>query len=222
MKILLAEDDGPLATRLVRVLHGENFAVDVAATGPDAHHLGVTASYDCCVLDIGLPQMDGLEVLAAWRGAGREMPVLMLTVRDAWLDKAAAYRAGADDYLTKPFLPQELVARLRALARRAHGQRSTPVCCGDLTYSPTTGDFRLAGEPLRLTAYESRILARLMQHPESIVGREALFESVYEFNAEVPVNSLEVLIGRLRRKIGASKIETLRGQGYRLTAGIGA
>lgn len=220
MKILLAEDDMHLASKLVRVLHEDNFAVDAVHNGPDALHLGETGPYDCCVLDIGLPQIDGLQVLRQWRDQGREFPVLVLTARDAWADKAAAFKAGADDYLTKPFLPQELVVRLRALMRRARGQTSAPVCCGDLAYHPTTGDFRFKGEPLRLTAYESRILSRLIQFRESVVERETLFESVYEHVAEVPVNSLEVLIGRLRRKIGPAMIETARGHGYRLTAGI--
>lgn len=219
MKILLAEDDVPLATRLLRVLHEESFAVDTAHNGPDALHLGDTGAYDCCVLDIGLPQLDGLQVLRRWREQGREMPVLILTARDAWADKAAAFKAGGDDYLTKPFLPQELVVRVRALMRRARGQTSVPMCCGNLAYHPTTGDFRFRGEPLRLTAYESRILARLMQFRESVVERQTLFDSVYEHEAEVPVNSLEVLIGRLRRKIGPGMIETARGTGYRLTSG---
>lgn len=219
MKILLAEDDAPLAAKLVRLLHDETFAVDVAFTGPDAMHLGEVGHYDCCVLDIGLPQIDGLQVLRQWRDRGREFPVLILTARDAWLEKAAAFKAGADDYLTKPFLPQELVVRVRALMRRAQGQTTAAIACGPLSYHAATGEFRFRGEPLRLTAYESRILSRLMQFRETVVERQTLFDSVYEHEAEVPVNSLEVLIGRLRRKIGPGMIETVRGTGYRLTAG---
>jgi two-component system, OmpR family, response regulator len=217
MKILLAEDDPQLAANLVRVLHDEAFAVDWARDGEDVLHLGETSDYDCCVLDLGLPKLDGIAVLRAWRAEGRDFPVLILTARDAWLDKAAGFEAGADDYLTKPFLSQELIVRVRALVRRARGQKVEPVRCGALAYDPVSGDFALDGAALRLTAFEIRILTRLMQSPGSLVRREQIFESVYEHDSEVPVNSLEVIIGRLRRKIAPTRIEVVRGHGYRLS-----
>jgi DNA-binding response OmpR family regulator len=219
MKILLAEDDEQLATQLVRLLRSENSVVDHAANGVDANHLGLTGDYDCVILDLGLPAMKGEVVLQNWREARREFPVLVLTARDAWLDKAAAFGAGADDYLTKPFLPQELVVRLRALARRARGQAVQPIYCGDLSYHPTSAEFRLAGETLKLTAFEHRILSKLFQFQGNVVSRERLIDAMYGENDLAPDNSLEVLIGRIRKKIGADKLLTVRGQGYSLGKG---
>jgi DNA-binding response OmpR family regulator len=220
MKILLAEDDPVLCANVVKVLHRENIAVDLATTGDDALHLGSTARYDVVVLDLGLPNIDGIDVLQNWRRSGCDFPVLILTAREVWRDKAAAFQAGADDYLTKPFLPQELVARLRALVRRARGLRVESVQCGRLSFDPLTGTFQLAGVPLRLTAFETRILSKLVQFPETVVSREALLEAVYEYSpdADAPIASFEVLVGRLRKKIGPEMIETVRGVGYRLTA----
>jgi DNA-binding response OmpR family regulator len=221
MKILLAEDDDQLAFGLARLLKSEGFVVDHCSNGVDAHHLGLIGDYDCGIVDLGLPMMDGGLVLERWREAGREFPVMILTARDAWVEKAAAFRAGADDYLTKPFLSQELVARVRALARRARGQSAQAVCCGDLSYRPTSGEFRLAEQPLRLTAFESRILSKLFQFKGVVVEREKLFDAIYGEDDEAPENSLEVIMGRLRRKIGASKIVTIRGRGYLLTDAAG-
>jgi two-component system OmpR family response regulator len=219
MKILLAEDDEQLAAQLVRLLRSENFMVDHAADGIDANHLGLTGDYDCVILDLGLPAMKGEAILQSWQEALKGFPVLVLTARDAWLDKAAAFRAGADDYLTKPFHPQELVMRLRALARRARGHASQPVYCNDLSYHPTSGEFRLSGKPLKFTAFEYRIVSKLFQFQGRVVPRERLIDSVYGENDLAPDNSLEVLIGRIRKKIGSSKLITLRGQGYSLSMG---
>jgi two-component system, OmpR family, response regulator len=218
MKVLLAEDDTTLAAKLVRALHDESFAVDIAHNGEDALYLGQTGPYDCVILDLGLPVLDGISVLRRWRAEGHNFPVLILTARYAWADKSAGFAAGADDYLTKPFLAQELVARLRALVRRSRGFQAETIRCGDLSYDPNSGAFALAGDPLKLTAFETRILAKLIQFPEAAVERDALFESVYEFDSEVSIASFEVLVGRLRRKIGPHMIETVRGHGYRLTA----
>lgn len=217
MKILLAEDDEQLASKLIRLLRAENFVVDHAADGVDANHLGLTGDYDCVVLDLGLPTMKGEVILQNWRSARREFPVLVLTARDAWLDKAAAFNAGADDYLTKPFLSQELVVRLRALARRARGQAVQPIYCNDLSYHPTSGEFQLAGEPLKLTAFEHVILSKLFQFQGSVVSRERLIDTMYGENDLAPDNSLEVLIGRIRKKIGPDKLQTHRGYGYSLS-----
>jgi two-component system, OmpR family, response regulator len=219
MKILLAEDDEQLSSQLIRVLRTENFVVDHAADGIDAHHLGLTGDYDCAILDLGLPGMKGEAILQSWRAARREFPILVLTAREAWVDKAAAFGGGADDYLTKPFLSQELVVRLRALARRARGQAAQPLYCGDLSYLPTSGEFRLSGEPLKLTAFEHRILSKLFQFQGSVVPRERLLDAMYGESDQPPDNALEVMIGRIRRKIGAEKLRTHRGYGYELSKG---
>lgn len=219
MKVLFAEDDEDLSARLARALNREAFTVDLAHDGEQALFLGGTGTYDCVVLDLGLPGGDGLSVLEQWRRGGMDVPVLILTARYDWADKAAAFAAGADDYLTKPFLAQELVVRLRALIRRARGQPADVVRCGVLAYHPTSGAFTLGEEQLRLTAFEARLLTKLIQFPEAVVDRDKLLDSLYDFDSEVPANSFEVLIGRLRRKIGHQMIETVRGQGYRLTAG---
>jgi two-component system, OmpR family, response regulator len=219
MKILLVEDDRPLADEIAEALRAENFAVDVARNGEDGQHLGETEPYDAAVLDLGLPKVDGMAVLRAWRAARRGLPVLILTARDSWSDKVAGFKAGADDYLTKPFRMEEVVVRLRALIRRAAGHADARVVCGQLAFEAQTGVFELAGLPLRLTALEWRVLALLILRKETVVERASLMERMYEGDAGADSNSLEVIIARLRRKIGPEMIETERGRGYRLTAG---
>ncbi len=219
MRILLAEDDAALAGELATLLRMNRFAVDVAANGEDAYHLGETENYDAVLLDIGLPLFDGLSVLQRWRASGRGLPVLILTARASWSDKAAGFDAGGDDYLTKPFLPEEVLLRVRALIRRANGHVATRIACGRLIYDSQTGAFDLDGEALRLTAFEWRLLVALMLRKEAVVPRTELAERAYEHDADVDFHSLEVIIGRLRRKIGGAMIETVRGHGYRLTAG---
>ena len=218
MRVLLVEDDAALAESIARALRAEAFAVDVADNGEDGGHLGSTEAYDVAVLDLGLPRRDGLSVLAEWRSGGRTLPVLILTARDAWSDKVLGFKAGADDYLVKPFRVEELVMRLRALVRRAAGHAASVIQCGPLAFEAQTGQFQLDGMPLKLTAFEWRVLSCLMLRKEAVVERLDLLERVYEGDADVDSNSLEVIIGRLRRKIGASLIETVRGLGYRLTA----
>ncbi|WP_395396779.1 response regulator transcription factor [Novosphingobium sp. BL-8A] len=218
MRVLLAEDDHVLSGKLADVLRSEKFAVDLAVNGEDAAHLGDTESYDAAVLDLGLPGIDGLRVLEEWRAAGRGFPVLILTARDTWTDKVAGFKAGADDYLTKPFIAHEVVLRLRALIRRSAGHATTVVRCGPLTHDTQSGSFALDNEPLKLTAFEWRILSALILRKGVVVPRASLFEHVYEYHNDVESNSVEVIIGRLRRKIGASMIETVRGHGYRLVA----
>lgn len=219
MRILLAEDDADLADGIAKALRAEKFAVDVARNGEDAQHLGETELYDAAVLDLGLPIVDGISVLKGWRAAGRDLPVLILTARDGWSDKVEGFKAGADDYLTKPFRTDEVVMRLRALVRRAAGHAATRLACGPLAFDAQLGTFELDGLPLRLTAFEWRILSQLMLRAEAVVPRAELIERAYEGDADVDSNSVEVIIGRLRRKIGATMIETVRGHGYRLTAG---
>jgi len=219
VRILLVEDDATLAEGLARALRAESFAVDVAGNGEDGAHLGATERYDAAVLDLGLPGKDGVAVLREWRAEGRDLPVLILTARDGWSEKVAGFKAGADDYLTKPFRVEEVVMRLRALVRRAAGHAGAVVTCGRLAFDAQLGTFELDGLPLKLTALEWRVLSVLMLRREVVVDRGELIERVYEGDAEVDSNSVEVIIGRLRKKIGATMIETVRGRGYRVTAG---
>ncbi|MEG3145048.1 response regulator [Sphingomonas sp. RT2P30] len=220
MRILLVEDDTALAEGIARALRREHFAVDLAANGEDGAHLGDTGRYDAAVLDLGLPVKPGITVLREWRAAGRDLPVLILTARDGWSDKVEGFRAGADDYLTKPFRVEELVMRLRALVRRAAGHAAAVITCGPLAFDAQTGQFELDGLPLRLTAFEWRVLSALMLRKSVVIDRLDLLERVYETDTDPDSNSLEVIIGRLRRKIGATMIETVRGRGYRLTDGV--
>jgi two-component system OmpR family response regulator len=219
MKLLLVEDDAALAAEILRVLRAENCAVDHASNGEDGAHLGDTETYDAAVLDLGLPKRDGIAVLQGWRAAGRTLPVLILTARDAWSDKVAGFKAGADDYLVKPFRVEELVIRLRALVRRAAAQGATSVTCGPVTFDPGLGAFTRDGLPLKLTGLEWRVLSCLILRRDGVVPRGELLDRVYEGDAEVDSNSVEVIITRLRRKIAPARIETVRGHGYRLTAG---
>lgn len=216
MRILVVEDDSALAAELSRTLRSENLAVDLAVDGEEGLHLATTEHYDAMVLDLGLAKMDGIALLRDCRDRERTLPVLILTARDSWADKVAGFRAGADDYMTKPFLPQELTMRLRALVRRANGHASARLACGRLTYDAQLGHFELDGLALRLTAFEWRVLSALMLRKGIVVERRELLERVYEYDADSDSNSLDVIIGRLRRKIGANMIETIRGRGYRL------
>jgi two-component system OmpR family response regulator len=219
MRVLLVEDDRLLAQEIAQALRHENFAVDIAANGEDGQHLGETESYDVAVLDLGLPKVPGSTVLRAWRKKGRHLPVLILTARDGWTDKVDGFKAGADDYLTKPVRVEELVMRLRALVRRSAGFAEPRIACGPLTFDAQTGVFELNGLPIRLTALEWRVLACLTLRHNVVVERSELNEKVYEGDADVDSNSLEVIVARLRRKIGHAMIETARGRGYRLTSG---
>jgi DNA-binding response OmpR family regulator len=218
MRILLIEDDPGLGPAIARALRAEQCAVDLFVDGVDGGHAGATETYDAAVLDLGLPAKDGVSVLREWRADGRNLPVLILTARDAWSDKVAGFKAGADDYLVKPFRVEELVMRLRALVRRAAGHAATRIECGPLAFESQTGQFELDGLPLRLTALEWRVLSALTLRKDTVIERLDLLERVYEGDADVDSNSLEVIVGRLRKKIGATLIETVRGRGYRLTA----
>ena len=219
MRILLVEDDDELGPAIARALRGEHCAVDLIADGIDAAHLVETETYDAAVLDLGLAGKDGITILREWRAAGRALPVLILTARDGWSDKVAGFKAGADDYLMKPFRVEELMMRLRALVRRAAGHAQPVLTCGPLSFDTQIGHFELDGLPLKLTAFEWRVLSALMLRKEAVIERLDLLERVYEGDADVDSNSLEVIVGRLRRKIGAERIETVRGRGYRLTCG---
>lgn len=216
MRALVVEDDAAIASLVTTALGAAGFVVDRAADGEEATHLGETEPYDVAVLDLGLPGADGLAVLRRWRAAGRRYPVLILTARETWSDKLAGFRAGADDYVTKPFRVEEVVVRVQALVRRAAGHADVRIVVGRLALDTQLGTVTLDGMPLRLTAMEQRILAYLMHRAGRIVSRTELSEHVYDGATDRDFNSIEVIIGRLRRKIGAEAIETLRGQGYRL------
>ena len=218
MRVLVAEDDKKLAKSIADFLRRENFAVDVVFNGEDAQHLGDTEVFDAAVLDLGLPKLEGSKVLRAWRANGRTLPVLILTARDGWSDKVEGFKAGADDYLTKPFLLEELLMRLRAIVRRAAGHADARIACGAISYDAALGTFEHNGLPLRLTGMEWRVLSCLMMRKEIVVERAELLERVYEGDGGVDSNSIEVIIARLRRKLAPTRIETIRGRGYRLTA----
>jgi len=219
MRVLLVEDDRELARRIAEFLRNERYAVDVAGNGEDGQHLGETEHYDAAVLDLGLPKVQGVDVLRAWRAGGRTFPVVILTARDGWSEKVEGFKAGADDYLTKPFRIEELLMRLQALVRRSAGHADARIVCGPVTFDSQLGTFELDGLPLRLTALEWRVLSCLIRRKEVVVDRAELIERVYEGDAEVDSNSIEVIIARIRRKIGRAMVETIRGRGYRLTAG---
>lgn len=216
MRLLLVEDEPALRAQLRSGLEEAGYAVDEADNGRDAHHLGTTTPYDAVVLDLGLPLMDGLTVLRRWREAGNALPVLILTARDDWSEKVAGIDAGADDYLTKPFHMEELLARLRGLIRRAAGQASPVLRCGDLLLDTRSGRVTLAGRAVALTSHEYKVLAYLMHRPGAVVSRAELTEHIYAQDFDRDSNTIEVFVGRLRRKLPCVALETLRGQGYRL------
>jgi DNA-binding response OmpR family regulator len=218
MKILLVEDDRVLADELANALRREHFAVDVARNGEDGHHAGDTTPYDAVVLDLGLPKKSGVAVLREWRAADRALPVLILTARDGWSEKVEGFKAGADDYLTKPFRVEELIMRLRALVRRSAGHSGTRITCGPITFDTQTGLFEKEGLPLKLTALEWRVLECLVLRKNVAVDRGTLVEKIYDGDVGTDSNSLEVIVARLRRKIGHELIQTERGRGYRLVA----
>lgn len=219
MRLLLAEDDPDLAQSLRRSLVAAGYAVDLATDGEEAAFLGETEPYDVVVLDLGLPRLDGVAVLRRWRAGGVPAPVLILTARDGWSEKVAGFDAGGDDYLTKPFNTAELLARLRALLRRSAGRASASLVCGDLVLDPGAARVTLAGEPVRLTSLEYRLLHYLLMHAGRVVSRTELIEHLYDQDFDRDSNTMEVIIGRVRRKIGPERIMTQRGLGYRLQAG---
>jgi two-component system OmpR family response regulator len=218
MRVLVVEDNAALADQLRAALTEAGFAVDQAPDGEEALFLGETEPYDAAVLDLGLPKLDGLSVLRKWRAGGRRLPVLVLTARDAWSEKVEGLNAGADDYLAKPFVMAELIARLRALIRRAHGLARAEITLGPLSIDTAARSVTLSGMPVRLTALEYGLLAYLAHHAGKVVSKAELTEHLYAQDFDRDSNTLEVIIGRLRRKLGEGWIETLRGQGYRLVA----
>ena len=217
MRILLVEDDADLSRQLKQSLADAGYAVDHAPDGEEAQFLGDTEPYDAIVLDLGLPKIDGVSVLERWRKDGLATPVLILTARGAWSEKVAGFDAGADDYLTKPFHTEELLARLRALVRRAAGHAAPALACGGLRLDPRAARASVNGEPVRLTSLEYRLLHYLMMHTGRVISRTELVEHLYDQDFDRDSNTIEVFIGRLRKKIGPDRIETVRGLGYRLS-----
>lgn len=216
MRVLVVEDDKDLNRQISDALVDAGYVVDRAFDGEEGHFLGDTEPYDAVVLDIGLPQMDGISVVERWRRGGRKMPVLILTARDRWSDKVSGIDAGADDYVTKPFHIEEVLARVRALIRRAAGHASSELTCGSLRLDTKASKADVDGVPLKLTSHEFRLLAYLMHHMGEVVSRTELVEHLYDQDFDRDSNTIEVFVGRLRKKMGIDMIETVRGMGYRM------
>ncbi|TPK75125.1 response regulator transcription factor [Mesorhizobium sp. B2-4-18] len=216
MRVLVVEDDKDLNRQISDALVDAGYVVDRAFDGEEGHFLGDTEPYDAVVLDIGLPQMDGISVVERWRRGGRKMPVLILTARDRWSDKVSGIDAGADDYVTKPFHIEEVLARVRALIRRAAGHASSELTCGPLRLDTKASKADFNGVPLKLTSHEFRLLAYLMHHMGEVVSRTELVEHLYDQDFDRDSNTIEVFVGRLRKKMGIDMIETVRGMGYRM------
>lgn len=216
MRILVVEDDAHLNRQLSEALKENGYVVDQAFDGEEGHFLGDTEPYDAVILDIGLPSMDGITILEKWRAGGRTMPVLILTARDRWSDKVAGIDAGADDYVAKPFHVEEVLARIRALIRRAAGHASSEIVCGPVRLDTKSSKATVNGEALKLTSHEFRLLSYLMHHMGEVVSRTALVEHMYDQDFDRDSNTIEVFVGRLRKKMGVDLIETVRGLGYRM------
>ena len=216
MRVLVVEDDPVLSRQLAETLTRAGDAVDCAADGEEGHFLGDTEPYNAVVLDLGLPRLDGITVLKRWRAAGRTMPVLILTARGSWPEKVQGIDAGADDYLAKPFQMEELLARVRALIRRAHGHATTELTCDGVTLDTRSGRVTVGGGPIDLSAHEYRVLRYLMHRKGEVVSRSELVEHIYAQDFDRDSNTIEVFVARLRRKLGVDVIKTVRGLGYRL------
>ncbi|MEM7191874.1 MAG: response regulator transcription factor [Pseudomonadota bacterium] len=217
MRLLVVEDDPDPNRQLVTALGEAGYAVDTAFDGEEGHFLGDTEPYDAVVLDIGLPKKDGLSVLEEWRREERKMPVLILTARERWSDKVAGMDAGADDYVAKPFHMEEVLARLRALLRRSAGHASNDIMCGPLALDTKAARVTVDGQAIKLTSPEYRVLHYLMMQRDRVVSRTELVEHLYEQDFDRDSNTVEVFIGRLRKKLPVDLIKTVRGLGYRLT-----
>ncbi|MBN9310674.1 MAG: response regulator transcription factor [Devosia sp.] len=216
MRILVVEDDTNLNRQLKEALTEAGYVVDVAFDGEEGHFLGDTEPYDAVVLDIGLPQMDGLSVLEEWRRGGKKMPVLLLTARDRWSDKVQGIDAGADDYVAKPFHMEEVLARVRALVRRAAGQASNEIVAGSVRLDVKAGKVTVDGHAIKLTSHELRLLSYLMHHKGKVISRTELTEHLYDQDFDRDSNTIEVFVGRLRKKLPDDCIQTVRGLGYQI------
>lgn len=216
MRILVVEDEPALSHQLEHSIGGAGYAVDCAANGEQADFLVRTESYDAVVLDLGLPCVDGLTLLRNWRDAALAVPVLVLTARGSWHERVKGIDEGADDYVTKPFQMEEILARLRGLIRRANGQPRPTLTCGSVTLDPRLARVTRDGGSVKLTSHEFRVLSYLMHNHDRVVPQRELIEHIYAQDADRDSNTVEVFIARLRRKLGAGAIETVRGLGYRI------
>ena len=216
MRILIVEDNADVARQIKSALVHELYVVDIALDGEEGLFLGETEPYDAIILDLGLPKLDGLSLLQRWRSAANEVPVLILTSRDTWREKVTGLRAGADDYLAKPFEFEELLARLEALIRRSTGHASPALTCDNVFLDTNSARVTMGGNLVDLTALEYRTLEYLMQHPDKVVSKTELTEHIYNQNFDLDSNVIEVLINRLRKKLKADLIKTRRGLGYQL------
>jgi len=214
MRLLVVEDDRDLSRQLVAALSEAGYAADAAFDGEEGSYLGETEPYDAIILDLGLPKMDGLSVLERWRRNDIKTPVLILTARDRWSEKVAGINAGADDYVAKPFQMEEVIARVRALLRRSAGFAKAELECGPLHLDTRTARVTFDGSPVKVTGLEFRLLSYLMHHQSRVVSRSELVEHLYQQDFDRDSNTIEVFIGRLRRKIPADIIHTVRGLGY--------
>ena len=214
MRLLVVEDDKDLNRQIVTALENAGYAVDKAFDGEEGLYLGETEPYDAVILDLGLPKVDGVAVLQGWRRAGKTMPVLILTARDRWSDKVSGFDAGADDYVVKPFHIEELLARVRALLRRAAGHATSELVCGPVRLDTRASRVVVDGNPVKLTSHEYRLLSYLMHHQGRVVSRTELVEHLYDQDFDRDSNTIEVFVGRLRKKLGVDIIETVRGLGY--------
>ena len=214
MRLLVVEDDPDLNRQIVGALTDAGYVVDKAMDGEEGHFLGETEPYDAVVLDLGLPVLDGVSILEKWRRAGKKMPVLILTARDRWSDKVAGFDAGADDYVAKPFHMEEVLARIRALLRRSAGHATSEISCGPLMLDTKSARVTVNGSAIKLTSLEFRLLAYLMHHKGKVISRTELVEHLYDQDFDRDSNTIEVFVGRLRKKLGVDVLHTIRGMGY--------
>jgi two-component system OmpR family response regulator len=216
VRVLVVEDERRLSEQIAGALLAAGYAVDRAGDGERADLLARTEQYDAVVLDLGLPRIDGLTLLRGWRESGLSTPVLVLTARGSWHEKVQGIDGGADDYVAKPFRMEEVLARVRALIRRSSGQATTELRCGRVTLDARSARVTLDGQPVKLTSHEFRVLSYLMHHRDRVVSQSELIDHIYAHDADRDSNTVEVFVARLRRKLGASIVETVRGLGYRL------
>lgn len=214
MRVLVVEDEDRIRRDLAVQLKNAGYIVEEAGDGETAWFRGDTEDFDCVVLDLGLPKMDGLQVLKRWREAERDFPILILTARGSWTDRVEGIDAGADDYLVKPFRMEEVVARVRALIRRSAGRASPVLSAHGITLDTRRARATVDGQPIPLSPLEFRLLSYLLHHRGRVVSRAELVEHIYHEDVEPDSNALEVLVGRVRRKVGSEVIETRRGHGY--------
>lgn len=216
MKVLVVEDDVQVARQLETALKNAGYVVEMAHDGEEGLYKGESESFDAVILDLGLPKVDGLTILQQWRAEQRNMPVIILTARDTWREKVSGLRAGADDYIAKPFETEEVLARIEALIRRTSGHASAILSCGPVQLDTTNNRVTCNNEPVEMTALELGMLSYLMHHQGDVISKTTLTEHIYEQDFDRDSNVIEVLVNRLRKKLGNTLIKTHRGLGYQL------